>query len=228
MNSLFKFTFLFLIVAIIVGGCSRNRIVRAPDLPSSVTAITEELTIRAKDKQAVNGQKIILTSMVDVHDLRQSSNFGRLYSDSLMTNFERFGWTVIDYRGVQVLAEVKEGEFYLDRSKLKDFGDDYLVVVGTYGVYDEQLLVNVRILEPDSNRLIVSSNVLIDDEETVKLALNNHCNYLGCCNEPGCDGKKKEEKAFNMMIQCDDCDMTPRCSGDCTHESCTSGECGNK
>jgi hypothetical protein len=219
MNSLFKFTFLFLIVAVIIGGCSRNRIMRAPDLPSSVTAITEELTIRATDKKEVAGQKIILTSIVDVNDLRQSSDFGRLYSDSMMTNLERFGWTVIDFRGVAVLSEVKEGEFYLDRSKLKDFGDDYLVVVGTYGIYDEQLLVNVRILQPSDNRLVVSSNVLIDDEETVKLALINHCKDLSC------SAKKKE---FNMMIKCDDCDMTARCSGDCTHESCSSGECGNR
>ncbi len=219
MNSFFKFTFLFLIVAIIVGGCSRNRIMRAPDLPSSVTAITEELTARATDKKEVHGQKIILTSMVDVNDLRQSSDFGRLYSDSLMTNLERFGWTVIDFRGVAVLSEVKEGEFYLDRSKLKNFGDDYLVVVGTYGIYDEQLLVNVRILQPNDNRLVVSSNVLIDDEETVKLALTNHCQNLSC------SAKKKE---FNMMIKCDDYETTARCSSNCVHESCISGECGKR
>ncbi|MEA1920733.1 MAG: FlgO family outer membrane protein [Campylobacterota bacterium] len=215
MKSIIKLSFLFLIVAIVVGGCSRNRIMRAPDLPTSVTALTEELTARATDKKEVNGQKIILTSMVDVNDFRQSSNFGRLYSDSIMTNLERFGWTVIDFRGVNVISEVKEGEFYLDRSKLKDFGDDYLVVVGTYGIYDEQLLVNVRILEPSDNRLVVSSNVLIDDPQTVKLALTNHCTDLSC---------GAQENAFNMMIKCDDCESTPRC-GDCSSEHCTNGTC---
>ncbi len=205
MKSIIKFTLLLLVVATIFGGCSRNRIMRAPDLPSSVTALTEELTVRATDKKEVNGQKIILTSIVDVNDFSQTSNFGRLYSDSLMTNLERFGWTVIDYRGVQVLTEVRNGEFYLDRSKLKDFGDNYLVVVGTYGIYDEQLLVNVRILDPKDNRLVVSSNVLIDDEETVKLALSDHCKDLSC------SAKKKEEEAFNMMIKSDDCEVTHRC-----------------
>ncbi len=205
MNSLVKFTFLFLVVAVIIGGCSRNRIMRAPDLPSSVTALTEELTARATDKKEVTNQKIILTSMVDVNNFNQSSDFGRLYSDSLMTNFERFGWTVIDFRGVNVISEVKEGEFYLDRSKLKDFGDEYLVVVGTYGKYDEQLLVNVRILEPETNRLVVSSNVLIDDEETVKLAQTNHCKDLTC----------SAQTSFNMKIKSDDCADTSRCeSGD--------------
>lgn len=201
MKTIIKFSLLLLVVAIVTGGCSRNRIMRAPDLPTSVTALTEELTIRATDKKEVDGQKIILTSLVDVNDLRQTSNFGRLYSDSIMTNLERFGWNVIDFRGVQVISEVKEGEFYLDRSKLKDFGDDYLVLVGTYGVYDKQLLVNVRILEPSDNRLVVSSNVLIDDPETVKLALTNHCKDLSCA----------AEDEFNMMIKSDDCTVTSRC-----------------
>jgi len=202
MKSLIKFTLLFFIAALVIGGCSRNRIMRAPDLPSSVTALTEELTARATDKKEVHGQKIILTSIVDVNDFSQTSNFGRLYSDSLMTNLERFGWKVIDFRGINVIAKVKDGEFYLDRSKLKDYGDDYLVVVGTYGIYDKQLLVNVRILEPSSNRLVVSSNVLIDDEETVKLALTNHCKDLKCSTR---------KKGFNMLIKSDDCETTSRC-----------------
>jgi TolB-like protein len=204
MKSFVKITLLLLVAAIVIGGCTRNRIMRAPDLPSSVTALTEELTQRAKQREAITDQTIILTSMVDVNNLQQSSNFGRLYSDSIMTNLERFGWNVIDYRGVEVISKVKGGEFYLDRSKLKQFGDDYLIVVGTYGQYDDGLLVNVRILETTSNRLIVSSNVLIEDKETIKLAQIDNCKSLDC---------NSDESAFNMMIKEDDCSRAGNCDG---------------
>ncbi len=205
MKTLFKLTLLALTIAIIVGGCSRNRIMRAPDLPSSVTALTEELTQRAHSREAIKDQTIILTSIVDVNDLGQSSNFGRLYSDSIMTNLERFGWKVIDYRGVEVIAKVKGGEFYLDRSKLKQFGENYLVVVGTYGEYDDGLLVNVRILDHTDNRLVVSSNVLIEDKETIKLARVDNCKDLTCCEY------SKTCQSFNMKIMKDGCDTTGRC-----------------
>ncbi len=204
MKSFVKITLLFLVAAIVIGGCTRNRIMRAPDLPSSVTALTEELTQRAKQREAITDQTIILTSMVDVNNLQQSSNFGRLYSDSIMTNLERFGWNVIDYRGVEVISKVKGGEFYLDRSKLKQFGDDYLIVVGTYGEYDDGLLVNVRILETSNNRLVVSSNVLIEDKETIKLAQKDNCKSLNC---------NSDENAFNMMIKQDDCTKAGNCDG---------------
>lgn len=205
MKSLLHVSILFLVAAVLFAGCSRNRIMRAPDLPSSVTALTEELTQRAKSRDAIKDQTIILTSIVNVNDLRQSSNFGRLYSDSIMTNLERFGWNVIDYRGVDVITKVQGGEFYLDRSKLKQFGEEYLVVVGTYGEYDDGLLVNVRILNHHNNRLVVSSNVLIEDKETIKLARIDNCKDLTCCEY------SKTCAAFNMKIKKDDCDIPGRC-----------------
>jgi TolB-like protein len=210
MKTILKLSLLFLTLTVIIGGCSRNQIVRAPDLPSSVTDITEEITRRADNHKTITDQTIILTSMVDVDDMRQSSDFGRLFSDSLMTNLERFGWRVIDYRGVEVIAKVKGGEFYLDRSKLKQFGDNYLVVVGTYGEYDESLLVNVRVLDHTTNELVVSSNVLIEDEETLKLAQVDNCKDLTC------------KSSFNMKIMEDDCAVTGRCKD----VECESGNCG--
>ncbi len=212
MKTLLKYASLFVIVTLIVTGCSRNRIVRAPDLPSSVTDITEEITLRATDQKSIKDQTIIMTSMVDVDDFRQSSDFGRLFSESLMTNLERFGWRVIDYRGVEVITKVKGGEFYLDRSKLKDFGDNYLIVVGTYGEYDESLLVNVRVLNHTTNEMVVSSNVLIEDEESVELSKVDNCKTLTC----------KGKGDFSMKIVEDDCKTTGRCHS----VECTSGDCG--
>lgn len=209
-----KAVFVLLAIALISGGCARNRIMQAPDLPTAVTAVSEELTSRAS-KAEMQKKTVILTSIVDVNNLRQSSDFGRLYSDSLMTNFERYGWNVVDYRGVEVISEVKEGEFYLDRSKLKQFGDDYYVTVGTYGEYKKGLLVNVRILDHTNNKLVVSSNVLINDPETVRLSRKSNCKDLTCCELTRSCGKKPP---FEMRIVKDDCQPGQRCENSKTAE----------
>ena len=158
--------------------CAIKNIRDSRDFSESVSTISEEFNnyITNNDKAGT----IVLTSMVDVNNFKQSSNFGRLYSDSLLTNLQRSGWNIIDYRGVKLSTNPREGEFYLSRKSLKKLPQDSNYVVGTYGVYGDKLLINVRILKANSNEVIVASNSIITDPDIIAMALKDHCKSLTC------------------------------------------------
>ncbi len=163
-------------------------------------------------------KNIIVTSIVDVDDLQQSSDFGRLYSDSMITNFKRLGWNVIDFRGKNLIAKTREGEFYLNRSQLKNTPADSVVFVGTYGNYysneihhkyhTKGLLINVRLLDKSTNQVLSASNVQLNDMNAYDLAQQSNCTDLGCCNIKGCS---EEETQFNITLEKDDCKNDARC-----------------
>lgn len=188
----------------------------------AVTTIGEATLYNASElkKHIPNlSNNIVVTSLVDVDDLRQSSDFGRLYSDSMITNFKRLGWNVIDFRGVKLVAKTKKGELYLDRGKLKNTPKDSVVFVGTYGQYSTKatteysesnngLLINVRLLDKMTNEVISASNVQLNDKRAYALSTKSNCTTLGCSKTKGLS---QEESDFNMMLKNDDCKEASRC-----------------
>lgn len=161
-------------------------------------------------------QNIIVTSMVNVNNFRESSDFGRLYSESMMTNFKRLGWNVIDFRGKKLFVEAKKGEFYLDRTQLKDIPSDSVIYVGTYGEYQNGLLLNMRVLNYKTNSVLTASNVQLNDENAMRLAKKSNCQDLGCSET------NKNTKKFNISVQQDDCSNVARC--ECTNPDSCLGE----
>ena len=173
----------------------------------------------AELKKHIPGLKknIIVTSIVDVDNFTQSSDFGRLYSDSMITNFKRAGWNVIDFRGKNILGITKEGEFYLNRNALKSTPKDSVVFVGTYGHYNKNgLLINVRLLNKASNYVLSASNVQLNDATSYKLSKKSNCLGLTCAK------KKMKEPAFNIMVIEDDCKNSSRC--ECSNPNKCLGE----
>ncbi len=160
-------------------------------------------------------KNIIVTSTVSVNNFRQSSDFGRLYSESMMTNFKRLGWNIIDFRGKKLFIQAKEGEFYLDRTKLKDIPADSVIYVGTYGEYQDGLLLNMRILDYKTNKVITASNVQLNDKNSLLLSKINNCNELGC-------GNSNSKNDFTISLKEDDCVNSARC--ECSNPNKCLGE----
>lgn len=214
-----KKRFLFVVTVLFVtvfSGCAIKNIRHSNTFSDAVSGVTEELNrdISRADKRDVT---IVLTSMVDVNNLDQSSNFGRLYSDSLMTNLTRLGFTVVDYRGVKINASQKKGEFFLSRKDIKMVSGIHYILVGTYGVFDQELLVNVRLLNPETSEVIVASNNLIDDPAIVAMALHDNCKSLSC------QTKKKPEE-FSIVLKKDDCKNVSRCECENPDECLAAGK----
>ena len=175
------------------------------------------LTSSELSKHVKNISKnIIVTSMVNVNNFRQSSDFGRLYSESMMTNFKRLGWNVIDFRGKKLFVEVKNGEFYLDRSMLKDIPVDSVIYVGTYGEYNDGLLLNMRMLDHKTNKVLTASNVQLNDANALSLSKRSNCSDLGCSGAGN--------NNFHITLKQDDCVNANRC--ECSNPDSCLGEGG--
>jgi TolB-like protein len=145
-------------------------------------------------------QNIIVTSMVNIDNLQETSHFGRLYSEAMMTNFKRLGWNVTDFRGKEIVVRAKSGEFYLDRTQIKEIPANSVVYVGTYGKYGNGLLLNMRILDAKMNEVITASNVQLNDEHdenksnfTIRVEQDNCCLTKFCKpnNQNACAAKTK-------------------------------------
>jgi TolB-like protein len=180
-----------------------KRLTAIPDV-KNIGEATLYATAELEKHSPALKRNVIVTSLVDVDDFRQSSDFGRLFSDSMITNFKRLGWNVIDYRGRNLISQTKKGEFYLDRNELKGTPKDSVVFVGTYGHYEKNgLLINVRLLDKATNYVLSASNLQLNDKESYALSSKSNCKDLNC--------NASDEGQFNIMLKEDDCKNSTRC-----------------
>ncbi len=150
-------------------GCAPKSLVDVSNFKEGVQRISTNLLYGVE--HPLNERIVVLTSLVGIDDLEHSSSFGRLFSESLMTDFKLRGWRVIEYRGTDIVTLSKEGEFLLNRGRLKDVPKEALVLVGTYGRYKEALVVNTRLIDLNANELLSAASVSIHDAESLRMAL---------------------------------------------------------
>ncbi len=140
-------------------GCQMKSLTYVETFPNAVLEISDQLS---NDITNYDDSTILFTSLVDLNDLKESSNFGRLFSESLMTEMARKGYSVAEYRGDNIVTRAQKGEFRLNRAKVKtDIGKNVLVMVGTYSKMDENVIVNVRIVDNNSSMLISAASAYI-------------------------------------------------------------------
>ena len=222
-NLFFLFMVLFLI-----SGCSlsKNTFVKSIDdffksdsidVYSSIGSATYETAydlsaLKIKNLKELQKRKVIVTSLVDVNDFSKTSDFGRLYSESMITDLRNKGWEIIDFRGQKVISISKKGEFFLDRKKLAALPNDSFIFAGTYSEYDNGLLLNQRLIHIVDNRVITASSLLIkDDGKSLALSKKDICKSLECQKKT-----KEKTKKIDYMINIveDDCSTGKNCFGD--------------
>ena len=184
------------------------------DLYTAAALVADEL-LTCEVLQENKSTPIVLTSLVNVHKFQETSNFGRLFSETLLSEMSKRGYNVIDYRGENVIIQRQKGEFYLKRraSEVKKYSSA-LVLVGTYAPYDNGIAVNTRLLD-HSNTVQSSANLQISNEELLKMTNKDGCNYLGCCAMGGCEKPPVKaapvEPPFFVKIIKDDCKTPGEC-----------------
>lgn len=188
-----------ILIGIILGGCSTKSLVPVRNFTDGVHTISSDLLAQAGE-DIVKNKTIIFTSMVDIDNMEHSSKFGRLFSESLMTDFKIRGWRVIEYRGTDIVTRSQNGEFMLNRGRLQKVDPNALILVGTYGLYDGNLVVNTRLVSSDVKELISAASITIHDREIVDMAYPQ--NELNA---------KKIDKAYTIDVKADDCHQTGYC-----------------
>lgn len=146
---------------------------------------------------SITDKTLVFSSLVNVNNLNETSNFGRLYTDLMISQLEQEGWDIIDYRGKNIIVRENEGEFYLNRNELQSIPKDASVLVGTYGEYRDGLLLNLRILRMSDNKVLTTSSVHLLDKEVLAMSKN-----------------AKLGDAFAIKVVVDDCQSVKNCAGD--------------
>jgi len=173
-----------LIIMIGISGCKQTTVViPKEDTPTNKINLTLDDTIISIANQLAQYNKILpndtgtitITSFVDLDNLGKTSQFGRVLAESLYTELFIRGFNVTDYRGQNAISINTNGEFYITRDveKLQSEVPNTYIVVGTYSKVDENVVINVRILDNRTGKIVSSARTLY---------ANDDCAIFGICN----------------------------------------------
>ena len=98
----------------------------------------------------------VFNTIVDLNNLTETSPFGRLVGEHLIHELQVRGWPVSDIRLSKNLIINELGEFSLSRDlrRLRDLMPAANVVTGTYTATRDGVLLNVRVINLESGRIV--------------------------------------------------------------------------
>lgn len=185
--------FISTIISILLLGCSTRSLVTVASFSEGVHQVSSDLLQNA-DFESQKSKTVLFTSMVNIDNMEHSSKFGRLFSESLMTDFKINGWRVLEYRGTDIVTLSQHGEFMLNRGKLQDLSGDVLILVGTYGLVKGDLVVNTRLINSNVSELISAASITIHDRDIIDMAYEKEDINI-----------TKIEKNYTINVLRDDC-----------------------
>lgn len=173
-----------LLVVLGFTSCTTKSINYATTFPTGVEIVANELD---REMYGDINSQIAFTSLVNLNDFKESNKFGRLFSESLMTQMEMRGFNVIEYRGDALVTKNTKGEFHLNRARVSKIKDkNVLLLVGTYAEMDDNVIVNVRIIQRDNLELVSAASVYMPER----------------CGPGRCDAVKKIHRVQLIKSDC--------------------------
>lgn len=116
---------------------------------------------------------IVVTTFVDVNNLYETSSFGRILSEQLISELSMRGFNVIELRLAEALQIMNDkGEFGLSRdlATLKREHKISTIVTGTYATSPDRVYLNVRMIDPKTSFInSVGSVEMAKSEEIARL-----------------------------------------------------------
>lgn len=112
---------------------------------------------------------VIVTTVVSVDDLDQSSTLGRTASQLVLSRLSQLGYQTRDVTYLRALDISPSGERILSRDarRLSESSNASAVVVGTYAVGGQTIWLNLRLLNAEDGSLLSSADVSVPlDEDT--------------------------------------------------------------
>ncbi len=138
----------------------------AKDKQQNVTTqATLEATINSLATQMMRNRKmnttkpVLITSFVKLDNFKKTTEFGRIVSESLISELSNRGFNIIEYRGQMAVSINEKGEYFITRNpyKLKDKVPDTYVVVGTYSRQFGKVMLNARVMDNVTGKIISSA-----------------------------------------------------------------------
>lgn len=159
----------------------------AADMQQNVTTQTSlEATINSLATQMMQNQKmhtsrsVLVTSFVRLDNLKKTTEFGRVISESLINELSNRGFNIIDFRGQMAVSVNEHGEYFITRnvSKMNQRVVNSYVVVGTYSRQYGKVMLNARVMDNTTGQIITSARSTYDH------GLRNDCVIFKDCKPP--------------------------------------------
>ncbi len=120
---------------------------------------------------------IAVTTFVEIDNLYQSSTFGRILAEQLISELSMKGYNVTEIRlsdAVQIMES--EGELGLSRQidVLRPQQSLSGLVVGTYAVSNERVYINARLIDPRSSNIISVGSVEMSKSKEISQLLRGN------------------------------------------------------
>lgn len=135
---------------------------QASELRLQMGEIVAQLLANSKES-VEDGPRVVVTTFVSLNHLYKTSGLGRVMAEQTISELQKAGVDVVDVRLTPALQIVEGfGEYGMSRD-MEELGyvqDAQLVIVGTYLVSDEQVVVNARLLQ-QGNGLVLSSGSMV-------------------------------------------------------------------
>jgi len=122
----------------------------------------------------------LITSFVRLDNLKKTSEFGRVMSESLINELSNRGFNIVEFRGQVSVSLNNEGEYFITRdvSRLREQIVNTYVVVGTYSRQFGKVMLNARVIDNSNGRIISTSRSTYDH------GLRNDCRIFKDCKAP--------------------------------------------
>jgi TolB-like protein len=112
-----------------------------------------------RNKKMKTNKPVLITSFVRLDAFKKTSEFGRIVSESMIDELSNRGFNVIEFRGQMAVSVNDKGEYFITRktNRLKDKVPDTYVVVGTYSRQYGKVMLNARVIDNVTGKIISSS-----------------------------------------------------------------------
>lgn len=131
------------------------------DLNSAITELANQILINNVVSQ--ERKKLVLTTFVNLDDVKKTSTFGRVTSESMINELHIRNFKIIDFRGQDNISINKNGEYHISREKEKITNSlvNSYILVGTYSLFDQNsVAINARILNFETGEVVSSGRVI--------------------------------------------------------------------
>jgi TolB-like protein len=134
--------------------------------------VGEELALQLAGSQRykVKGQRLILTTVVDIDNLYVTSRFGRTLTESLATSLFRHGFGVVEIRkSSEILMKGNSGELILtrDAALLARQQEAGAILAGTYSLTPGSVIINLRMLDAASQQVLSVAGLELQRSRTI-------------------------------------------------------------
>ncbi len=117
---------------------------------------------------------VLISTIVNIDALNQSSRFGRLVSEQIATRLTNQGFSVVEMKmRSNVLIKEETGELLLSRDvrALSKTHQAQVVVVGNYAVGSAFVYVTLKVINVADNRVISADNYALPLTRNIKALL---------------------------------------------------------